>query len=272
MGKWLLNGTTAETIDIDSRALQYGDGLFETIAVREGKVRLWDYHAARLRDGCERLGLICPDTEDCRARIEDLGEENAAAKLIVAARPRRRGYARVSGETDVLLRTFEYQPLPADCYRDGIPTILCDTRLAVGSPVAGLKTLNRIEQVLARNEVAAAGYIEGLTRDVDGNVICGTMSNVFTVQNNKLVTPSVDRCGVAGVMRRHLMATARAAGLQLEERVLASIDDADEVFLCNSQLGVVPVNRCGDLGWSVGEMTRSVIRMLAENGVVEPGK
>ena len=272
MSNWFLNGIAVDEIAIDSRGLQYGDGLFETVAVRNGHARLWDYHVERLLRGCERLGLDIPDMEQCRAQIESQAQDYGTAKIVVAAKPGQRGYGRTSRDIDVLVRVFESQPLPPGCYRDGVQAIVCNTKLATGSVTAGIKTLNRIEQVLARNEVIAAKAFEGIVRDADGNVICGTMSNVFVVRDSRVFTPQLHRCGVAGVMRRHVISSMRDAGFSVNETKLASLDSVDEVFLSNSQFGVVPLSVCGDLTWSVGEITRDAIRLLAESGVAECGE
>jgi 4-amino-4-deoxychorismate lyase len=161
--------------------------------------------------------------------------------------------------------------VPASSYRDGVSAIICDTRLAVASPTAGLKTLNRLEQVLARSECLSAGAFEGITLDAEGHVICGTMSNVFLVRNNTVVTPSLTRCGVQGVMRRHVIETLREEGLDVEMADLreAELYAADEVFLSNSQFGVLPVHQCGDREWPLGDVTRQVMAMLADRGVDE---
>ena len=272
MSNWFLNGVEADEIGIDSRGLQYGDGLFETIAIRNGSARLWEYHVDRLEDGCERLGLDIPDMHQCRTQIESQAPEYGTAKIVVAGRAGQRGYGRASRNIDVLIRVFESQPLPANCYRDGVQTIVCDTRLATGSVTAGVKTLNRLEQVLARNEVIAAKAFEGIVCDTDGNVICGTMSNVFAAKNNRVVTPRLDRCGVAGVMRRKVIETIRDAGYSVEQAVLESLEGVNEVFLTNSQFGVLPVSVCGDVGWPIGDITLEASRLLAESGVVECGE
>ena len=144
---------------------------------------------------------------------------------------------------------------------------MCETRLAVGSPLAGIKTLNRLEQVLARSECAPTGAFEGLTLDAEGRLICGTMSNVFLVRNNTLVTPSLQRCGVQGVMREFVIETC--GDVEVCDLTLEDLAVADEVFITNSQIGAVPVHRCDDYHWKVGRVTRQVMRKLADNGIEE---
>ncbi len=278
MTEWFHDGERESKVAIDDRGFQYGDGLFETIAVRHGAPRLWDYHVDRLHNGCERLGLATPDANSLRVWLDaalagsSFDTVYCAAKIIVTSGVTRRGYGRKRPTpVSVWARAFPSAPPAAARYRDGVDTILCKTRLATGAATAGLKTLNRIEQVLAGSECLAADAFEGLTSDADGRLICGTMSNVFLVRNNDLITPSLTNCGVQGVMRRHVIATLRDSGRDTIERdvPLHELQAADEVFLSNSQFGVLPVRRCNAMSWPVGRVTGDVMDALAANGIAE---
>lgn len=269
MSDWFLNGQRRSDIAIDSRGLQYGDGVFETIAVRGGKPRLWLLHVDRLERACERLGLDIPDADELLQLIESHDEQYGIAKVIVAARGGDRGYARATGEADLMVRVYGATSLPRDDYENGVEVMICDTTLASGSATAGLKTLDRLEQVLARNEVINKDCFEGLTRDSDGRLICGTMSNLFAVKDDTIITPDLSRCGVEGVMRRQIIETLTADQRDIEVTDIASLDDVQEVFLSNSQFGVLPVRSCGDNHWGVGRVTRDVAKCLAQCGVQE---
>jgi 4-amino-4-deoxychorismate lyase len=197
---------------------------------------------------------------------------HAGVKVIVSAGSGLRGYGRAFADSPtVLFRAFLCVPVAHDCYRGGIDTVICVTRLASGSATAGLKTLNRLEQVLARSEFAGTDMFEGLTLDAEDNIICGTMSNVFFVNDKSISTPPLDRCGVEGVMRRHVIETLDKQGITVTVHPysLSELEDTDEVFLSNSQFGVIPIKRCGELKWSVGEVTRNVMTIMARNEVPE---
>ncbi len=278
MNEWFHNGERETTVAIDDRGFQYGDGLFETIAIRHGAPRLWGYHVERLAAGCERLGFAPPDEEALRVWLDTALSETAVdtvycvAKIIATSGIARRGYGRTfPSPVAVRIGVFPSAPPAASKYRDGVDTLVCDTRLATGSVTAGMKTLNRIEQVLARSECIASGAFEGLTLDADGKLICGTMSNVFLVRKNDIVTPSLKGCGVQGIMRRHLIESLRDKGRATIEREvpLRELAKADEVFLTNSQFGVLPVRRCDDTAWPVGSVTRDVIKVLGSAGIAE---
>jgi 4-amino-4-deoxychorismate lyase len=278
MTDWYRLGENQHVIASGERAFHYGDGLFETIAIRGGEPRLWEHHVDRLLAGCKRLGLDIPRAPVIRRRLDvALGEsdhntEFCTAKIVVTAGPSQRGYGRaMPTQAAMYVGVYPGIPLNKQAYEKGVAAIFCATRLATGSPVAGLKTLNRIEQVLARSECLATGAFEGLTRDADDRLICGTMSNVFIVKNNAIRTPSLERCGVAGTMRRHVIETLGGAGHDVGVADLYEDDlvDADEVFISNSQIGVVPVHRCGGYKWVIGNTTKEVMALLAKNGVDE---
>ena len=278
MTDWYRLIENQRVIDAGERGFHYGDGLFETIAIRKGEPRLWGHHIDRLSAGCERLGLEAPRTAALRKRLEaslkesDLHPEFCTAKIILTAGTSQRGYGRkMPTPATVYVGVYPGVPLNRPAYEKGIATMMCETRLAVGSAVAGLKTLNRIEQVLARSECLATGAFEGLTRDAEDRLICGTMSNVFIVKDKKLSTPSLERCGVAGTMRRHVIETLTREGIDIDVADLGedNLIDADEVFITNSQIGAVPVHRCGDQKWAIGDTTKEVMALLAENGIDE---
>lgn len=278
MSDWFSNNEKIDSIAIDDRCVQYGDGLFETVAIREGEPRLWQYHFDRLQNGCERLGISTPGQsallESLQFALRGASADTTycVAKIIVTAGIGQRGYGRsATNVANIVTGVFPSSPLAVEKYKFGIDTILCDTRLATGSILAGLKTLNRLEQVVARTEVLNAKCFEGLTMDADGCVICGTMSNVFFVKNKTISTPSIARCGVEGVMRRHVIETLRASGVATETWSPKgdSLHVAEEVFVSNSQFGVIPVKSCGENVWGVGETTINVIGAMAASGILE---
>lgn len=278
MTDWYSNGKRVNSVPINDRGLQYGDGLFETIAIRDGQPRLWAYHMDRLRLGCDTLGFAIPGNEALRADVyqcvqkSPLSDGHGVVKIVLTAGIGRRGYGRSLGiDATILIGVFASAALSVNIYRDGVDTILCSARLGSGTALSGMKTLNRLEQVLASSEVLENGVFEGFTMDADDNVICGTMTNVFFVTNNNINTPTLDRCGVNGVMRRHIIATLQDNDIDVTFRSFtpSALADIDELFVSNSQFGVLPVRRCEDRHWAVGEMTRKTMALMADNGIGE---
>lgn len=278
MNDWFENGTRVETIPIDDRGLQYGDGVFETIAVRDARPRFWGAHLDRLRAGSERLGLRLPvdnllerDLERALAQTT-VNTNFCTAKIVLTAGVGTRGYGRETGRTcRTLVGVFEATELPGERYREGVETVLCATRVGEQPRLAGIKTLNRLDQVLASREWDGNEIFDGLMCDSAKHLVCGTRTNVFLIRDNQIMTPALDRCGVEGIMRRQIL--ERLSGNQIECSVTkipaAALDHADELFVCNSQVGVLPVRRCGTLQWPVGEGTQSIMAMMAYNDVPE---
>ena len=278
MSHWFCNGQVVDSIAIDDRAAHYGDGVFETIAIRDNEPRFWQLHVARLKTGCARLGIDCPNENILREQLDTalaqapLETDFATAKIVVSAGRGPRGYQR---DPDVIpalrLGLFAATPLPATSYRNGVAARLCSSRLAIQPQLAGVKSLNRLEQVLARAEWNDSTVFEGLMLDTAGRLICGTMSNMFIVTKSGLHTPAITRCGVSGIMRQHLLGLLQDDGLKCDVRDIRSdeLDDIEELFLSNSQFGVLPVHHCGLREWPVGPVTKRIQALAAGNGVAE---
>ncbi|WP_437881145.1 aminodeoxychorismate lyase [Pseudomonas sp. LRF_L74] len=260
MPSWI-NGEPASQLPLVDRGLAYGDGLFETIAVRGGRSRLLDRHLARLAEGSSRL-RIALDLAVVEAELLRFAEllGDGVAKLIVTRGDGQRGYAASNNPPRRILQGSPAPAYPAGHASDGVELFPCATRLAHQPLLAGLKHLNRLEQVLARSEWQEARYAEGLVCDLHGHVVEGVFSNLFIVRNGELLTPDLSRCGVAGVMRAELIERARAMAIPVTIRDLP-IDEllvAEEVFLCNSLYGIWPVRALAEQRWPVGTLTRKL--------------
>jgi 4-amino-4-deoxychorismate lyase len=238
-----INGRRDRAIDQRDRGFQYGDGVFETMRVRCRRVPLLDYHLDRLYEGCSRLKIRAPPKRALRRELERGAalRSDAVLKLIVTRGIGPRGY-RPSG-TERCTRVISLHPPARRATPEAATVRVCRTRLGMNPDLAGLKTLNRLESVLARGEWRDARVWEGLMRDDAGNLICGTMSNLFIKRGTFLLTPMLDRCGVAGVMRRWVLEQAGSLSLRALEGRLRweELGDAEEVFMTNAIAGIVPV-------------------------------
>ncbi|MDR3446102.1 aminodeoxychorismate lyase [Dyella sp.] len=258
-GRVLVNGVSAATVSVFDRGLSYGDGLFETIRFVHGAAPLWLRHMARLRDGCRRLHLPPPDvaTLSSESAAVASGIDHAVVRISVTRGMGERGYAPPPSPVATrIVAGFEALPMRGDVYASGVRARWCETRLGLQPLLAGLKHLNRLEQVLARAEWLDPLVGEGLMCDIDGYLISGTMTNVFAVLDGELTTPILDRCGVAGVARAEVLAAgpaARVMAMRPEELVRAS-----EVFLSSSVRGILPVQAVGDTVYGPGPVTRAL--------------
>jgi 4-amino-4-deoxychorismate lyase len=261
MDSWV-DGQPADTLSLKDRGLAYGDGLFETIAVRDGFPVLLDRHLFRLTRGCHRLAINLDHgvmTSELLAYAAALGE--GVLKLIITRGDSLRGYAfDASVQARRILLGNPPATYPAVNAEHGVRLFPCTTRLSHQPLLAGLKHLNRLEQVLARSEWQDTGHAEGLMLDQAGRVIEGVFSNLFLVRDGALITADLKRCGVEGVMRAELLFQAESLGIptQITDIPLEQLQWADEVFVCNSVYGVWPVHAYAALSWPVGPLTRKL--------------
>ncbi|MBK3438494.1 aminodeoxychorismate lyase [Pseudomonas shahriarae] len=261
MRSWV-DGQPADAVPLKDRGLAYGDGLFETLAVKAGQPVLLDRHLQRLDEGCRRLALVADQAlirDELLAYAAALGD--GVLKLILTRGDSLRGYGINAGAP--VRRILQGSPpatYPPAHGSSGVRLFPCATRLSEQPLLAGLKHLNRLEQVLARAEWQDADHAEGLMLDMSGRVIEGVFSNLFLVDNGQLLTADLSRCGVAGVMRAELLARAEALGVvtTVTDISLAQLQRADEVFVCNSVYGIWPVLGCGPMSWSAGPLTRKL--------------
>lgn len=263
----LVNGSQTEYIRVLDRGLMYGDGLFRTLLIRAGRPVCWQRHYIKLRADCAALGIVCPPADLLLFEMGRLIEATPSCvlKIIVTRGESKLGYA-VSDEMEPtrILLTNPIPQYPPSYYSEGIRMHLCSIRLAHQPRLAGIKHLNRLENVLARQEWNDPGIAEGLLLDMEGNVIEGTMTNLFVLRENVLYTPELGRCGVAGVQRARIQDHAGRLGLtvKVEDMPLIRIYDADEVVLCNSVIGTWQVRELAGNTWQIGNLAASLRGLL----------
>ncbi len=261
----------APAVPVLERALHYGDGLFETIACLEGRPRLLERHLRRLSAGCERLGLDAGAVSLLARETHALarGTTRAIVKLLLTrGSAHLRGYGLLGTERvrRIALR-YAWPAGEGAGGEEGVRVRLATLRLGENPALAGIKHCNRLEQVLARREWRDPSIAEALLFSSSGALISGTMSNLFLVRGSKLVTPLIDRCGVAGVMRGLVLELAASAGISAEERRLEAADlkSAEELFLTNALSGIRPVRELDGVLHVPGPVTRRLQARLAEH-------
>jgi len=270
MNDTLVNGQPGAQISLFDRGFSYGDGVFETLLVEASKPLLLERHLERLAAGLQRLNIPCiPSLLDAiRDDIDRLcqSQQRTFIKLIVTRGAGGRGYRAAADlqPNRVLIRAAA-PDYPEHWYRQGCDLYLCQTRLGLNPLLAGIKHLNRLEQVLARNEWQDQ-FPEGLVCDIDDRLIEGTMSNLFLIQGDRLLTPRLDRCGVAGIVRSVVIDAAQHHGVEVIQEAL-SIEDlfqADGVFVTNTGFGVLPVASCDARLIPLSALAESAAQWLAE--------
>ncbi len=279
MQNCLINGIASDYISVQNRALHYGDGVFETIACENHKLAFWAAHYQRLQHGAQVLGIDCPEEalwlQDIRslcARQQQLSA-NGVVKLILSRGCSERGY--LAPATVSPTRIVLFSPGLAPRYFSAVKQdtskaaalCVCQQTVSINPPLAGIKHLNRLENVLARNEWQQQ-YTEGLMLDANDRVIEGTMSNIFAFKGASLLTPALNDSGVAGIIRANILCVAEQNRLpvQITDLSLAAIFAMDELFICNSVLELLPVKSLvhGSQSWQSAscEHTEKLHRLI----------
>jgi len=251
----LINGVEDWLISVQDRGFQFGDGLFETLVVDSGEIKNWSLHWERLCAGCERLFIPQPAEMLLLSEIDHLssGIGKEIVKIILSRGVGERGYAFKEMDATRVVSLHPWPEFPLENNEKGIELFVCQTPVAKQPALAGIKHLNRLENVLARHEWQTTQYAEGIMLDTEGNVIEGTMSNLFLVKNEKLLTPDLSVCGVHGVIRQRIIDQCKSQDISLEvtDVSLDMLKDADEVFICNSVIGIWPVRKIKSDEYSV---------------------
>lgn len=242
----LVDGRRQDLIEVIDRGLQYGDGLFETIRIRDGAPCQWQRHLDRLAFGAGRLGIPSPDPESLSEEIVDAarGLDDGMLKLILTRGCGGRGYRPPdSPQPRRILLTYPLPHDPFGSWEEGVSVRYCRTPASINPALAGIKHLNRLDSVLASREWSDPTIAEGLMLDPSGGVVGGTRTNLFLWDGTRLLTPPVDRSGIAGTRRALIMDLAAQSGLDCVESRLdpADLGRARGVFLTNAIVGIWPV-------------------------------
>lgn len=263
----LINGMNVDAISAKDRGLAYGDGHFTTIAVRNGRVLEWPAHLARLQQANLRLGITDPDWELLAEELDSLVAEQAecVAKVVLTRGEGGRGYD--GSDCRHPTRILSLAPFPQH-YREwqqsGIEMLVCRQRIGDAPMLAGLKTLNRLEQVLLKSELVSRGAVEGVVLNSRDCLVEGVSANLFWRRGKTVFTPDLARGGVDGIMRRKIMMMLKQMSIELRvvEAPLESLRQAEEVWLTNTLMGVVPVNGIEEFRYPAAVLSRRLQERL----------
>lgn len=266
---FLINGSFDQAISAFDRGFAYGDGVFRTMQIRNGLPVNWPLHYQKLVADCAVIGIVCPSAELLMNDLQQLFPVNEfdeneikVAKIIITRGEGDRGYASpaVTAPTRAVIKSAMPQYAALN-YAQGVNLRVCEIRLATQPKLAGIKHLNRLENVLARMEWREDAIFDGLLLDQQGHVIECTMSNIFARFDKKLVTPNLTLCGVAGITRQRILWLESVLSLTVEVTsiTLDQLLQADEVIICNSLYGAFQVNSIGAKSWPQQKLA-SIIR------------
>ncbi|MGA8883850.1 MAG: aminodeoxychorismate lyase [Acinetobacter sp.] len=231
------NAQQVSQVELLDRAFHYGDGCFTTARLRDGAIELHDLHLARLHHASERLYLHADLSliQQTLALIQQHPAASGTLKVIISRGEGQRGYSLPDHPADVWV--FFYPQALQDFGYDTIQSGVLQQAIGLSMPdLAGLKSLNRLEQVMLKREANQKGWPEALVSDVQGAVAEGVSSNCFIRINNAWITPELRYNGVHGVMRAEILSRMQAQGIACTPRRvdLNEIADFQSVFFCNA--------------------------------------
>lgn len=266
-----LDGFPTSNLPLPDRGLDFGDGLFETLLLHRGKPLYPELHMERLQQGLRVLAI--PDCMDAvRCHLESAAAKVSewdwtALRLTVLRIAGERGYA--PGEPDSPKILITVSRLERDCGQMSTAAALASARirLALQPELAGIKHLNRLEQVLAATEAKRAGSDECLMLDRNDRLACVVAGNLFLVCRDNLYTPRLTECGVLGTRRRLVVERwAPRLGLTVQETemTLADLREAEEVFYSNSLYTVRPISRINELTWEKHPVCEALFNEFSE--------
>lgn len=250
-----INGLEQSQLAARDRATQFGDGCFTTAAVRNGRILLADAHLQRLQESCRRLLLPAVDWAQLEREMQRAasGQSQAVLKVIISAGEGGRGYSRAGcSEPTRILSLSSWPQHYLQLQQQGAKLSLSPVRLSRNPLLAGIKHLNRLEQVMIRAYLDQTDADEALVLDTAGKVTECCAANLFWRRGEKVFTPALQHAGVDGIMRRYLIAQMVKAGQQCEmvECEPAQVMAADEVIICNALMPVLPVRQIDEVCFS----------------------
>nr|WP_207280934.1 aminodeoxychorismate lyase [Thiocystis violacea] len=263
----MIDGQAGDRISVLDRGLHYGDGLFETVRVSYGRPCQWSRHLNRLSLGAERLGIPMPDTAVLSAEAAEVsrGRGDGILKIILSRGGGGRGYRPPEPALSTrLLMAYSLVSDQEHLWREGVIARYCQTPASINPALAGIKHLNRLDSVLARAEWCDPAIAEGLMFDASGSLVGGTMTNVFSWDGSRLLTPPVDQGGIAGTIRGLTLELAARASVDCLVTRLdrGALDQSQGLFLTNAVIGVWPVRELQGRRFDLGSLPWGLLTTL----------
>lgn len=256
---YLIDGQWQTSLPANDRAVQFGDGCFTTAALRNGKISFISQHVRRLQLACEKLLIPFNDWQLLADEMQSLALKHqlGVLKVIITRGRGGRGYGRANcSDPTRILSVSAFPAFYEDWKTNGITLALSPVCLGVNPHLAGIKHLNRLEQVLIRAHLEQTDAQEALVLDSNGWLTECCAANLFWRKGKTVFTPFVDMAGVNGTMRQHII--AQLAGTQWHVREVReridTLSDADELILCNALMPVVPVKQAESWHYTAREL------------------
>ena len=282
----LINGIFKKNISVLDRGLAYGDGVFETMCWRVSKshklqiygVEYWERHLERLKMGCDKIKLPMPSKALLNSYKNKILKKSLESeinqgvlKIIITRGVGGRGYKYESNlKPTIIFLSFPAKTIDKKHYNIGVKVKLCKTDILENKRISGIKHLNRLDSVIARSEWDD-NYFEGLFVDKSGNLLEGTMTNIFFIKNKVLYFPKLRSCGIEGIMSQVVKDKTNFFFKGLKECNLkfSKIKNFDAMFLTNSVIKVMPVKYLDNVSFTITEELRSLVEYFSSSDKTE---
>ncbi|WP_286268801.1 aminodeoxychorismate lyase [Thalassotalea hakodatensis] len=261
-----LNGIRTEDISITDRGLAYGDGVFTTAKIVDGTILLLMEHIERLKESCARIALSDIDWHALKAELvkQSTAFPLAVLKVMITAGTGGRGYSRIGvSKPNVIVMVHEFPKHYIDWQQAGVSIGIAKTRLGINPNLAGIKHLNRLEQVLIRKELDESQWQDLIVTDVQNNIVETSCANVFWIKNNDVFTPELGSSGVSGLLRNQTI--RQLSEIKLIKEPLDSLVDIDAMIICNSVMGYVPVKNFNGHTLSLSVASRFIGKLVCNS-------
>ena len=282
----LINGIFKKNISVLDRGLAYGDGIFETMNWRVSKlnkvqiygVEYWERHLERLKIGCDKIKIPMPSGDKLNRyknkilkKSLDSEINKGVLKIIITRGVGGRGYKYESNlKPTIIFLSFPAKTIDQKLYSSGVKVKLCKTDILENKILSGMKHLNRLDSVIARSEWGD-NYFEGLFIDKSGNLLEGTMTNIFFIKNKVLYFPKLKSCGIEGIMSQVIKEKTNFFFKDFMERDLkfSEINNFDAMFLTNSIIRVLPVKHLENVSFKITEELKSLVKYFSSSSKIK---
>jgi 4-amino-4-deoxychorismate lyase len=256
-----MNIVMTNTLSCKDRGLHYGDGFFTTVQVKDGQLALWSLHIERLQHCQQKLGFPVLDwqrlTEHCSKLVKNYSQ--AVLKVIITRGVGGRGYTPpVSTVPTVYVSMSEYPKHYKPLFQTGLRLGVSNIRLGHQPLLAGLKTLNRLEQVLIKQDALQSNHDDVVVMDIDQCVIETSVGNIIGYTENEFYTPILNQCGIEGVYLKHLSQNTHIKATQIR---LEQLIEMDAVLVCNSLMECMPVSQLDENIYDLNIAFRAIRRL-----------
>lgn len=276
-----LDGTPLPEVPADDRGLMYGDGLFETMRIFEGRAPLFQTHLDRLSRDAKVLGinaerqqlesLIIGSYRRMKEQLDESLLTNGLWKVILTRGSGGFGYNPINCDSGRLL--FSFRPMRlTEWYQEPVNVVLAPISLSHNPELAGMKHLNKLDYVIAAQRTERGPTDLVLLTDQNNRVVEALHHNVFILKNDYCLTPGISHCGVRGVMRQVVLDQLCPSLKIKTSRTSLSLDElqqAEAIFMSNSVRGLVPVRQMGDVEFDLDHPRLNHLRLALKEYIAD---